>query len=297
VFRVFPIERENLIMVIDFHVHTFPKEIRAHRERFFTGEPAFALLYDSPKSKLVSAEEIVAAMDEEGVDKSVVFGFPWRNPDTVRLNNDYVLEAVARYPDRLAGFCCLDPFIPFAEKETERCLDAGLAGVGELAFYRSGIDTGCLDALDPIMALCREKNCPVMIHTNEPVGHAYPGKTPNTLAQIYAMVKRFADNRIVLAHWGGGIFFYHMLKKEVRDALANVWYDTAASPFLYDPKIYTLARDLAGLDKILFGTDFPLLKPARYVREINAAGLTETEMAAICGGNAENLLFNTPDGA
>ncbi|MBI9083098.1 MAG: amidohydrolase [Desulfobacterales bacterium] len=277
-------------MVIDFHVHTFPREIRENREKFLPGEPAFALLYESHNAKLVSADEIVATMDEQGVDKSVVFGFPWRNPDTVKLNNDHVLEAVTRFPDRLMGFCCLDPFIPFAVKEVERCLDAGLCGVGELAFYRSGIDADCLDALDPIMAICLERHLPVMIHTNEPVGHVYPGKTPNTLAQIYAMVRRFAENKLVLAHWGGGIFLYSLLKKEVRESLANVWYDTAASPFLYDPKIYRQALELAGPDKVLFGTDFPLLKPARYFKEMDTAGLSESEKAAVCGGNALALI-------
>lgn len=278
------------MMIIDFHVHTFPREIRENRETFLPGEPAFALLYESPNAKLVSAEEIVATMDEQGVDKSVVFGFPWRNPDTAKLNNDYVLEAVTRFPDRLLGFCCLDPFIPFAAKEVERCLDAGLCGVGELAFYRSGIDSDCLDALAPIMALCRDRRLPVMIHTNEPVGHVYPGKTPNTLAQIYAMVRRFADNKLVLAHWGGGIFLYSLLKKEVRESLSNVWVDTAASPYLYDPKIYRQALELAGPDKVLFGTDFPLLKPARYFKEMDAAGLSESEKAAVCGGNALALI-------
>lgn len=277
-------------MIIDVHVHTFPKKIREDRGAFFTGEPAFQLLYDSPKSKLVSAEEIVATMDEQGVDRSVVFGFPWRNPDTVRRNNDYVIEAVAKFPDRLMGLCCLDPFIPFAAEEVARCLNAGLCGVGELAFYRSGIDSDCLDALDPVMALCRERDLPVMVHTNEPVGHVYPGKTPNTLAQIYAMVKRFSGNKLILAHWGAGIFFYSLLKREVKETLANVWFDTAASPFLYDPPIYRKAIDLAGSDKILFGTDFPLLKPARYFKEMDAAGLSDAEKAAICGGNAEKVL-------
>lgn len=276
-------------MIVDVHVHTFPGEIREGRERFFAGEPAFQLLYDSPKSKLVSAEEIVATMDDQGVDKSLVFGFPWRNPDTVTLNNDYVIEAVAKYPDRLMGFCCLDPFIPFAAEEVARCLDAGLCGVGELAFYRSGIDSDCLDALDPVMALCRERDLPVMVHTNEPVGHVYPGKTPNTLAQIYAMVKRFSGNKLILAHWGAGIFFYSLLKREVKETLANVWVDTAASPFLYNPGIYRQALSLAGPDKVLFGTDFPLLRPARYFKEMDAAGLSEAEKAAVCGGNAASL--------
>lgn len=277
-------------MIIDFHVHTFPADIRDHRDRFFDDEPEFKLLYESPKSKLVSAEDIVATMDEQGVDLSVVFGFPWRTPETCRLNNDYVIDAVSRYPDRLRGMCCVDSLDPDAADEVQRCLDAGLSGVGELAFYGCGIDGECQLSLDPIMAMCRERDVPVLLHTNEEVGHLYPGKTPNTMIQIYETVSRFPDNTIVLAHWGGGIFFYNLLKKAVKETLKNVWYDTAASPFLYESRIYSYARDLVGIDKVLLGTDYPLLKPARYFKEMREGGLTREEMDAVCGQNAAALL-------
>jgi hypothetical protein len=276
-------------MVIDFHTHIFPKGIRENREAYFASEPAFKLLYSLPGSKLVGAQEIVAAMDRQGVDKSVIFGFPWKKSQTFIKHNDYILEAVARYPKRLIGLCCLDPFSRDAATEALRCLEGGLAGIGELAFYQSGIDDEALDKLAPLMQICRDKDLPVLIHTNEPVGHMYPGKTPHTLKQIYDLVKKFPENVIVLAHWGGGIFFFALLKKEVRGSLKNVYFDTAASPFLYAPEIYRYAKDIVGLDKILFGSDFPLINPARYFRELDISGLSKAEIESICGLNAAQL--------
>ncbi len=276
-------------MVIDFHTHIFPKGIRENREAYFASEPAFKLLYSLPGSKLVGAQEIVAAMDRQGVDKSVIFGFPWKKSQTFIKHNDYILEAVARYPKRLIGLCCLDPFSRDAATEALRCLEGGLAGIGELAFYQSGIDDEALDKLAPLMQICRDKDLPVLIHTNEPVGHTYPGKTPHTLKQIYDLVKKFPENVIVLAHWGGGIFFFALLKKEVRASLKNVYFDTAASPFLYAPEIYRYAKDIVGLDKILFGSDFPLINPARYFRELDISGLSKAEIESICGLNAAQL--------
>ena len=111
-------------MIIDFHVHTFPAAIRDHRDRYFDAEPEFKLLYESPQSKLVSTGDIIAMMDEQEVDMSVVFGFPWHTPDTCRQNNDYVLEAVAKYPDRLRGLCCVDSLNPDA---AAFAADAGLS--------------------------------------------------------------------------------------------------------------------------------------------------------------------------
>ena len=277
-------------MLIDFHTHIFPKNMRANREKYFEGEPGFQMLYASEKAKLVGGEEMLRVMEDGGVDLSVVFGFPWKNPDYARQHNDYVMEQVARHPRRFKGLCCLDTCHEGAAKEVERCIDGGLSGVGELAFYETGIVCEIRDSLEPTMAVCRENDLPVMIHTNEPVGHMYPGKSANTLAQIYDILKRFPDNKIVLAHWGGGIFFYGLLKKEVKTALKNVWVDTAASPFLYDPAIYRYAIDIFGLEKILFGSDYPLIKPARYIQELFSSGLTREEMDAICGHNAQAII-------
>ena len=165
-----------------------------------------------------------------------------------------------------------------------------MSGIGELAFYQDGIDELSLQQLAPIMELCRNKNLQVLIHTNEPVGHFYPGKTPNTMAQIYQLIKRFPDNKLVLAHWGGGIFFYSIMKKEVKDSLKYVYLDTAASPFLYDPEVYKIAIQLIGVDKILFGSDYPLLPPVRYIDEMEKAGLTKKQVEKICGKNAKQLL-------
>ena len=280
-------------MIIDVHTHIFQEDVCTHRENYFKGEGPFQLLYDSPKSRLVTSEDLVRSMDENGVDKSVTFGFPWKKDKYYQKNNDYILESVNKFPDRLIGLCCVDMYSKGAAKEVERCLEAGLSGVGELAFYQSGIEPKALKMLEPVMKLCRQKEVPVMIHTNEPVGHPYPGKTPNTLAQIYELAKTFPENKIILAHWGGGIFFYTLLKKEVKETLKNIYYDTAASPFLYSPEIYQAAKTMAGIEKILMGTDYPLIKPARYYKEMETAGLSDDEKKMICGENAAQL-FTKP---
>jgi uncharacterized protein len=277
-------------MIIDFHTHIFPSRIRENREDFLKGEEAFRTLYNSPQARLVGAGDLIAAMDEAGVQKSVVFGFPWENAEYFKLNNDYVVEAVERYPDRLVGLACFSPLSPAGARETERCLDGGLSGVGELAVYGGGITAGVVQALEPVMAMCLERNGLFMLHTNEPVGHPYPGKTPNTLRQIYDFVKAYPENRIVLAHWGGGLLFYALMKKEVKTVLENVWFDTAASPFLYHPEMYRIAGEVVGFDKILFGSDFPLLKPQRYFKEMGDAGLSPDQINRISGLNAQDLL-------
>ena len=277
-------------MIIDFHTHIFPRDIRENREKRFPAEPAFKLLYQSAKSRLIGGADLIDAMDENGVDKSVVFGFPWKHSAVFKPHNDYIMEMVQKYPDRLIGFGCFEPCGKDAVSEADRCITAGVSGIGELAFYQTGIDESALDRLAPIMELCAGRDLPVLIHTNEPVGHDYHGKTPITMAQIYRLIKRFPGNKIVLAHWGGGIFFFGLLKKEVKESLKNVYFDTAASPYLYDSKIYQIADNIIGVDKILFGSDYPLLPPPRYFSEMAQAGLTKIQLGKISGENARQLL-------
>jgi len=54
--------------------------------------------------------------------------------------------------------------------------------------------------------------------------------------------------------------------------------------------IYAIAAEILGPHKILFGSDFPLLKPGRYFREMREAGVPPEAMKKICGENAASLL-------
>ena len=277
-------------MIIDFHTHIFPAPFREDRAPLLAADPAFRALYASPEARMAGAAHLIAAMDREGVDRSVVFGFPWQDPELYRRHNDYVLDAVGRHPERLIGLACFSPLAEGAAREAERCLQSGLSGVGEIALYGAGITAEVVAALRELMSLCAAHDVPVLVHTNEPIGHSYPGKTPVTLRQIYDFIKAYPANRIILAHWGGGLFFYNLMKKEVPAVLANVWLDTAASPFLYRARIYPLAGELLGFDRILFGSDFPLLEARRYFREMEEAGLPPEAAAKVKGLNAARLL-------
>ena len=277
-------------MIIDFHTHVFPRFIRDDRSSLFDREPEFKTLYDSPDAKLVGVKDLIRSMDDDNVDMAVIFGFPWNTPEYYRQNNDYIIEAVSKYPDRLIGLCCFSVDALEAAEETERCLKAGLSGVGELAVYGSDLNTDIIRKLKGVMDVCLEYNALVLLHTNEPVGHKYAGKAPMTLGQIYRFLKTYPLNRIVLAHWGGGILFYGLMKKEVQDVFKNVWFDTAASPYLYKVDMYRIASEIIGYDKILFGTDYPLLKPKRYFKDMAKSGISSYVKDRICGLNAKALL-------
>ncbi len=272
-------------MKIDVHVHIlapdFIKNIRKNIDR----DAHFKLLHDNPKAKFATAEDVLENMEKTGIDKSVVFGFSCLDPGMAREANDYIIETVKRYPDRFIGFAIVPPQDAGMEKELIRCREAGLAGVGEVIPASVHIDISDQDQVGNFTAVCRELDLPILMHTNELVGHYYAGKGEMGPEQAYHFAINNPDNRIIFAHWGGGLFCYELMP-EVKESLQHVYYDTAASPFLFYPAVYETARLAGVLPKVLLGSDYPLLPPSRYYKEWAATNLTEEEKEEVWGGNA-----------
>ncbi len=278
-------------MIIDVHTHIFPEFVVREKEKYFDGEPAFKLLYSHPSSRMVTSKELLENMDREGIDCSVVFGFPWASQKLTMLHNDYVLEEASKYPGRLIPFCCVMPSSNWAIDEVRRCMDGGARGAGELAIYSHCNEGKVFEVFEEIATLMKEKKGILLVHANEPVGHNYPGKAPQGLDFYYQLMKICQGIPLILAHWGGGILFFKLLKKEVQPLFEKVYFDTAASPYLYVPFVYRIAIEILGIEKILFGSDFPLLSLKRYLKEMEDGGLSSFEKEKILGENAKELFF------
>ena len=141
----------------------------------------------------------------------------------------------------------------------------------------------------PIAQAAQQRGLMVLIHASEPVGHAYPGKGRTTPDVLCRFIENFPDLTIVCAHWGGGLPFYALMP-EVGTALKNTYFDTAASPFLYDQRVFSMVSNVIGAGKILLASDFPLLEQARLLRQVRDASLPKEAKEAIMGGNAALLL-------
>lgn len=275
-------------MRIDIHTHLFPPPVTNDRNRYLD-DPAFGTLYTDPAARLATADDLLRQMDTDGISLSVIVGFPWEEPDRLRRHNDSLLEAATCHPDRLIPFCCVHPEHPDAAREAERCLMAGARGIGEIACYGRDFDADLLDHLDPVMQVAKKWDVPVMLHTNEPVGHRYPGKAPMTLKGITDLASRFPENRILCAHGGGGLPFYGLLKKSPL-AAGNLWFDTAAFPYLYQSASYRHLMEILPPDRLVFGSDWPLLPPRRYFQDMEAAGLSPDQIRSLTEKAASTLL-------
>jgi predicted TIM-barrel fold metal-dependent hydrolase len=277
-------------VIIDFHAHIFPLWLRDRRDEYIKRDPCFSLLYSQPKAQMATAEELIASMDEAGVALSVVLNAGWVSHELCVKTNEYILDSVSRYPTRLVGFCAIQPGAGEAAiAELERCAKAGARGIGELRSDVQGFDLADKKTMKPLVDAALKHDLIFLTHSSEPVGHEYSGKGSITPDILYSFITAFPKLKIVCAHWGGGLPFYALMP-EVAEALTNVFFDTAATVFLYKPEIFEQMSRIIGSDKILFGSDYPLVHQNRVLAQIQSAQLPEEDKAKILGTNAQKLL-------
>jgi predicted TIM-barrel fold metal-dependent hydrolase len=280
----------NAPVIIDFHTHVFSPRVKERRSEYVNRDPCFALLYSNPKAKLATAEELVASMDEAQVDLSVILNIGWMSHQLCVETNEYILESIARYPDRLIGFCSIQPTAGDAAiAELERCASSGARGIGEIRSDVQGFNLTDRTIMEPATNTMVKHDLILLTHSSEPVGHQYTGKGTITPDILYSFILAFPQLKLVCAHWGGGLPFYGTMP-EVASAFTNVFFDTAATVFLYEPHVFTEVSHIVGDDKILFGSDYPLTTQSRPIAQIRSLQLAEEQKARILGDNARVLL-------
>ncbi len=276
-------------MHVDAHVHVFPPSFTARRQELAQRDVTFQALYANPKAKLGSVDELLASMDRNRIQMAVLANIGWATAELCRETNDHLLEAAQAHPTRFVALCSVNPRLgEVAVEEFQRSLVLGAHGLGELHPDPQGFALGDLAVMRDLMALAEAYQVPVLTHSSEPVGHSYDGKGNVTPASLTSFVTNFPKVRIICAHWGGGLPFYALMP-EVRAALANVWFDSAVSPLLYEAAVFERVADLVGVEKILFGSDFPLVRHERLLQQVSDAKLSSEAKERILGRNAASL--------
>ncbi|MDA0232712.1 MAG: amidohydrolase family protein [Chloroflexi bacterium] len=277
------------IMIVDSHTHILPDEFRVEKGRFLERDGTFKALFSSPKAAPVPAEALLSEMRRAGVDHSVVAGYGWTDLDTARLSNDYLLSSAADSEGRLIPLCSVNPLWGReAVMEIERCVAAGAKGIGELHPDSQNFLNVDFATLAPFFSAAKALELPVLIHTSEPVGHSYPGKGAVTPEYSLALAQAFPSNVFVFAHFGGGLPFYSLMP-EVRRQLKNVYFDSAAFPFLYTPEVFPASCAAAGADKVLFASDFPMVSQERALAEFRTSTVRKSDCNLVLGENARRL--------
>lgn len=279
---------ESKRLIIDAHTHLFPDEVIRHRDRFREMDPWFSELFENPLGGMATGEELLASMDDAGIDQSIVCGWPWRDQGICRMHNDFLADVASQHPGRIAWLAIVNPSDREAAAEIQRSASKGAVGIGEINADAQEFDLGQPAHLSTFAEACTSLALPVLLHCTEPVGHHYYGKGSAYPERVIDFVAKYPALKVVAAHWGGGLPFYELMP-EIAERLTNVVYDTAASTYLYRHSIFDVVFRLVGGQRILFGSDFPVLRQATFARAAQRALGSDADLDALMAGNARRV--------
>jgi len=292
-------------MIIDSHIHMYPLHVYADPVAWArqVDEPYWgALMGDNPTGRTiqgwVTVEQLIADMDAAGIEKVVMQGIYFQHHQNCVSQNNWYIDWHRQFPERLLGFATIQPLAGQpALDEIKRAVNNGLSGIGEILPDAQGHSIRD-DAFLAVAELAISLDIPLCLHGAEPVGHNYPGRAYTPLQDYVWLAEQYPDLKLILAHLGGLLPFYE-LNRTIKRIMRNVYYDTAATPLLYRPQVYKAVVDIVGPEKILYGSDYPLLLYPRKIRqpsfaelltEIKTSGLTNTDLSMVLGGNIRRIL-------
>jgi predicted TIM-barrel fold metal-dependent hydrolase len=286
--------------VIDSHVHLYPPEANAdpyawaiEREEVQWSQMCTRRRKNGAAVQgFPSVDELLREMDRAGVERAILLGWYWSKPETCEWQNRFYANCVRLHPDRLSAFATLQPLAGSDRTlaEVRRARDDGLVGLGEISPHSQGYGV-TNEAFRAVLIMAGELKLPVNLHVTDPNSRDYPGRLETPLEDFVWLAREFPAVNFILAHWGGLL--------PLRDAeaakLANLFYDTAASPLVYDDSVWRRFLAVVPAGRVLFGSDFPLnLFPKESavpeMSRLIAQARSASAGAEIFSGNTAKLL-------
>ena len=225
----------------------------------------------------------IRAMDEGGVDRGLIAA--WYGPDGPLISNDEVASFVAQAPDRLVGVASVDLRSPVAAvRELRRSVrDLGFRSLRIVPWLC------CLPPNDrryyPLFAECVDLGIPFCTQ----VGHTGPLRTSETgrpIPYLDDVALEFPDLTIVAGHIG---YPWTAEMIAVATKYPNVYIDTSAyTARRYPPELVDyLHRN--GRRKVLFGTNYPMITPAKCMEHLDDLALDPETRALFLHDNAARV--------
>lgn len=257
--------------IIDFHAHLFPDKI---------AEKASQHLIDYYHLHLDAHgyfAELKKSAQASGVDGLVLLSSATKATQVESINT-FVHDTVAENPDYI-GFGTMHYAYHDIQGEMQRIKDLGLKGLKLHAeFQNFSIDD---EKMFPIYEQAIQLQLPVLFHLGDRTSDR---SSPERMARI---LERYPEMIVIGAHLGGVFSWDDSLKYLIGK---NLYMDTSSVFEFLDKKIALRMMRKHGIDKLLFGTDFPISLHQPEIDHINSLALTADEKEMIFHKNAEKLL-------
>jgi predicted TIM-barrel fold metal-dependent hydrolase len=249
-------------LIIDAHVHIGSLDTRSSH---FGSVP-----------RIFSADDMIALMDRNGVDKVVAnpLGHMLNDKDFEEKNNE-IVTAAKKYPDRIVPFTKVNPWLENGLQLFERAIrEWGCKGL-KLHPITDSFQAND-DMVFPFIERAAKFKIPVQIHSHQ------PGSQP---ALIGDLADRFPEVTFIMAHMGMNLYKDAIF---VARLFKNVILETSAQPWTH--RICKLAVEQIGPNRLVWGSDAPLHHQEIEMKKVIMSALNEEEKKMVLGENIAHIL-------
>lgn len=250
------------------HVHSPPKEFEDDLQ--FTGQRA------------------LFAADSIGLNRALILSNSYSanvSEQYAIQETNFIVSEVLKDPTRLAGACAVNPKKDWARREIKRCAFLGVK-VLKLHLLASGMDLRKASDYELVKSTIRNaelKNFTIIIHAN------YPQQSrPGEIEKLKQLIEEFPKTRWIIGHLFGREFESLLSLNHpnyfVEISIVPVWMRTKEQK----EKLVRVMREV-GIDKFVFGSDWPVIHPAELLKALNSLPLEKAERDAILYENAVKL--------
>ena len=228
-------------------------------------------------------EMTVAAMDAAGVSKGLICS--WQNAQEVLISNEEVASFVAQCPDRFIGIASAPMHKPVqAVKELKNWVNNhGFKGLRIVQWHWNLPPTH--PYYYPLYVACVELDIPVCLQVGH-TGPLMPSEVGRPIPYIDQIALDFPALRIVCGHIG---YPWTTEMIAVTTKHQNVYIDTSAYTAKRYPKELVHYMKNHGQNKVLFGTNYPMITPKKCLENLDDLALPETVKAKFLYQNAVNV--------
>ena len=257
---------------IDSHCHVFPEKV------VDKAVVAIGKFYHIPMYHRGIPENLIKSDDQNGIDKSLIHSVA-TTPKQVSSANKYLSSVVAEYPGRLEGLGTIHPLSEDMERDIKELVSLGLHGI-KIHPDIQGFELDCEGFMNAY-EICEKMGLPVLAHTGD-----YRGDKTNP-NRVEHVLKTFPNLTFIGAHFGGYTVWEEAAK--VLPKYDNMFVDTSSTLFW---KGAWGVRDLIkayGIDKCMFGTDFPMHPASLEIKALLYLGYTDEEYEKLFAENAKRI--------
>ena len=245
-----------------------------HPTKRFSNHPMFESLRKWNKTEVLDVELpldlTIASMNQARVSKGLICS--WQGPLGALISNEEVAHFIEQYPDRFVGIASVKLNKPIeAIEELNHCVNnLGFKGLRIVQWLWNLPPTHAY--YYPLFATCVQLNIPVCLQVGH-TGPLMPTEVGRPIPYIDQIALDFPDLKIVCGHIG---YPWTTAMIAVATKHKNVFIDTSAYTAKRYPKELVFYMKNHGQDKVLFGTNYPMITHQKCLENLQDLNLDKT---------------------